>query len=270
MKKIFRYLIPCIAMSFVLTSCYDVMGTKAEIDEQYKVATPTVTLSSASALDYQTIQAVVSTGDASLVQEMGMIVAKKMDFSDAVYVAVEPNASATVTKNGFADLTKYYVKGYVFSKNGETITSEAVKVTTPEVKFTSDMLTGKKYTGSTIDYWGDAYNFNVYITLDENDPDVVYICDLEPYFASNDFTAAKGYNRIKGVIDYDKMVINIENGQGIGYSDVAFYAWSDDEDHITIDIINKGAQLKVHAFWLADGDGGAWAAYADDILLTAK
>ena len=35
MKKLFKYVIPCLAVTFMMTSCYSTMDDKASIDAQF-------------------------------------------------------------------------------------------------------------------------------------------------------------------------------------------------------------------------------------------
>lgn len=84
---------------------------------------------------------------------------------------------------------------------------------------------GLRFTGNVADYWNSAYTFDV--TLAQCEGTIVYIQNLDPYFAENGFTAADGSNILAGELvvaaDGKSATITCQLGQEIGYNDCKFY-----------------------------------------------
>lgn len=84
---------------------------------------------------------------------------------------------------------------------------------------------GLRFTGNVADYWNSAYTFDV--TLAQGEGTIVYIQNLDPYFAENGFTAADGSNILAGELvvaaDGKSATITCQLGQEIGYNDCKFY-----------------------------------------------
>ena len=72
MKKLFKYVIPCLAVTFMMTSCYSTMDDKASIDAQFaQYANPVMNSTIASATTFETGTATASVGSLENVQEVG-------------------------------------------------------------------------------------------------------------------------------------------------------------------------------------------------------
>ncbi len=84
---------------------------------------------------------------------------------------------------------------------------------------------GLRFTGNVADYWNSAYTFDV--TLAQGEGTIVYIQNLDPYFAENGFTAADASNILAGELvvaaDGKSATITCQLGQEIGYNDCKFY-----------------------------------------------
>ena len=84
---------------------------------------------------------------------------------------------------------------------------------------------GLRFTGNVADYWNSAYTFDV--TLAQGEGTIVYIQNLDPFFADNGFTAASGSNILAGELvvaaDGKSATITCQLGQAIGYNDCMFY-----------------------------------------------
>ena len=85
-------------------------------------------------------------------------------------------------------------------------------------------VNGMRFTGRVSDYWGSVYSFNV--TLAQGEGTIVYIQNLDPYFAENGFTAADGSNILAGELvvaaDGKSATITCQLAQAIGYNDFMF------------------------------------------------
>ena len=133
MKKIFRTLIPCLAMAMALTGCYDEMDDKAVIDAKYALdGTPTVSMSGATANDHSSATVTASVSSVDGVVESGFMVAGSADFSNSKAYIVENATSISTTITGLSELTTYYVKAYAFLGDGRLVYSDAATFTTLE------------------------------------------------------------------------------------------------------------------------------------------
>ena len=135
MKNIFKYIIPCLAVAFALTSCDSTMDDKASIDAQYAKATnTTAAVADVVAVDYQSVAATGTVSSVEDVVEVGIQVSTTADFSTGVKSV--PNdtieTSFTLAANGLNELTEYYVRAYAVTRAGGTVVSPAATVSTPK------------------------------------------------------------------------------------------------------------------------------------------
>ena len=282
MKKIFRTLIPCLAMAAALTGCYDEMDDKAVIDAKHVLAnTPSVTISSATADDYSsaTVTGAISTVEG--VVEAGFMVSTSSDFSGAkIYALDEVSSTLTTTLSGLAELTTYQVKAYAFLADDRIVYSEVASITTPQAPpLSAALLDGKTYTGTANGYWGDVYSsMSVTIVADETDENKVYVQNLDPYFASYGYVASSGYNVYEGVLDPETETITVASGQEVGYSDVVINSFNtndpdtaDGYGDVVITVVSKGAALKIaNSFGVMSLSQGWWEIYYGGITLNVK
>ena len=133
MKKLFKYMIPCVTMALSLTSCSDTMDDKADIDAKYeKLELPAIAVASAVADSYMAGTAEGTLSDVENAQEVGFQVSTDETF--ATYVTFISDEVATEFEVELSDLeekTTYYVRPYVFTKTGQTICGTATSFTTP-------------------------------------------------------------------------------------------------------------------------------------------
>ena len=135
MKQILKYMIPCLTAVFALTSCYDTMDDKADIDAKYyQVPTATVTLSAASATDFQTISATADFTGGSEILEEGIQITTDSTFVKVLKTVANDtiDASFTATVDGLSELTTYYVRAYAVTIAGGTVVSKVQTITTPK------------------------------------------------------------------------------------------------------------------------------------------
>lgn len=202
MKKIMKLMIPCLAVAFSLTSCYDTMDDKASIDAQYeKASSATVSLGSVTAVDFQTITASASVGNHQEILEEGVQISTNNDFS--TNVTSLPNdtidASFEVEKGGLTELTTYYVRAYAVTKTAGTIVSDVQSVTTPKAPiFPIDGM----YIATEWDYnqdtgeWDNGGQYEMAVTFDESDPTIVNITNIW----DGGMTIQGQYDAAKGIV----------------------------------------------------------------------
>lgn len=287
MKNIFKTLIPCLALTVGLASCYDEMDDKAVIDAQYALAnTPSVTIASATALDFSSASVSASLSEVEGVVEVGFYVATSADFSNSkTYVLDGVNSTFEKTLAGLAEKSTYHVKAYAYLGDGRLVFSEATSVATPQAPpLTTELLSGKTYTATVNDYWSEAYTFEVTLMADASDENKIYIQNLDPYFASYGYVAEVGCNIFEGVLDTEKEIITVPASQLIGYGELVLAALdSDDPDaaednenygksDLIIKVVGKGASLQfVNAFGIYDAaQGGWWTLYYGGFTLNVK
>lgn len=279
MKNIFKTLIPCLALAVGMTACYDEMDDKATIDAKYALAnTPSVAISSVSALDYSSVAVSGTVSSVEGVVEVGFMVATAADFSDAKIYAVSAVATSfETTLAGLAEMTSYSVKAYACLGDNRIIYGEAATVTTPQAPpLSTELLSGKTYTANVTSYFESTYQFAVTLMADAADPTKIYVQNLDPYFASYGYVAEAGYNKFEGVLDAETETITVAQGQLIGYGGVALAAFNnadpdaaDGYSDLIIKVISKGAALQIqNAFGMYEG--GWWELYYGGITLNVK
>lgn len=278
MKKIFKFIVPCMALACMMTSCYDTMDDKADVEAAWGSAeTPSVTLNSVNA---EATSAEVSfTVSAQKYQEVGVAVSASADMSNPVYTAAESadGTNFTVTAKKLTPMTSYYIAAYAVNAYGQRAMSQPQQMTTPDIKLTVDMVCGHFASAEYADYWGDPSQITDLIV--EPDPDNangVVVKNLDPYFASNGLTADKGYNIFKGEIDLDKNTITVYAEQPIGYKDVFLLAVdapslaeAEGYDDLHISIKDYGETLVLENAW-GTYSGGWWSLQNGPIVLSKK
>lgn len=179
MKKIFKYIIPCLTFALVMASCNDTMDDKAAIDALYdNLEDPIVLVSSAEADTYETGVAYGSLEDLTNAYEVGFQVSTDASFADYVsFVCDEVANSFSAELSGLEELTTYYVRSYVFTKTGKTLYSQAISFTTPkapiyEIDGTYTVEEFNMESGES----GGTYQMEVY--FDEENPNKVYLYNL--------------------------------------------------------------------------------------------
>lgn len=272
MKNIFK-IMPVVALAMACTSCNDLIDDKAAIDAKYHIELPTLSLQSATAVDYSTVSVSYTISDIKGLANVGVQVATTSDFANPEYIEIEPETTGTALAAGLAPDTKYYVRLYAYTPDNCTY-SEAKEVTTPSVPLTAALLEGKTYKGATTSYFGDDYSFAVTFVADAEDPYKVTVCDLDPYFASNGYVASKGVNMYEGVLDPETGIITVASGQQVGYKDVVVQAFDDadpdvaeDYDDIKIKLNNYGASITIMNAFGVLSSGGWYELYYGGLTL---
>lgn len=163
MKNIFKTFISCMALSIAVTSCYDVIDDKADIDGQYEQASDvTASMSGASTPSFSEISASGSISGTEGVLEAGFMLSTSADFATySSYKSEEVATSFTTTIGNLTEATTYYIRCYAYTVGGTKV-SEVTTVTTPAVPVYD--LNG---TYTAVDYStdddsaGDAYEVTV-------------------------------------------------------------------------------------------------------------
>ena len=209
MKKIFKYLIPCMAFALALTSCNETMDDKAVIDGKYEsFDIPEFSVSSAAAMNYESALLTGAVSDLDNVQEVGFQVATDAQFTNAQIVTCEEvSALFSAEIEGLTEKTTYYARAYVFTKTGVTLYSEATSFTTPKAPIYSidGAYTVTEYDANTGEVNG-TYQMNV--TFDGTNPNKVYISNIWD-----------GGETIQGVYDEATNTISVPTNQNIYYYD---------------------------------------------------
>ena len=86
---------------------------------------------------------------------------------------------------------------------------QEVKVTVSQ-KAGLDLSKMVKYSGKMIsEAYGDEYDATIGLVWDEEDPSVVTVCNLDPYFAMNGLDVAAGVNYVKAIYFSEENIIAI-------------------------------------------------------------
>lgn len=123
------------------------------------------------------------------------------------------------------------------------------------------------------DYWGDVYDFSVTIAPDPDDITKVIIQNLDPYFVSYGYTAARGYNQFSGQVNDEKTQIVAPKNQLVGYQDVFLFgsdaANFDDASGLTDLVIEIGPNTITFPYaWGLRSASGYWCLYNGPMTLT--
>ena len=241
MKNIFKYMIPCLAVAFGLTSCNSTMDDKASIDAMYEKATTAVaTLGSTNADDYQTITVNGSVTNQAEVVEVGFQVSKASDFSaGATYYNVdEVVQDFSCTIGGLEEKTTYYVRAYAATRTAGIIFSEAKTVTTPAAPiFPLDgTYTVKEmaFDDESGEWVAPEETYEITVAFDEKDPTIVNITNIW----DGGMTVQGQYDEAKGTItvpnmqviyvhaSYGDVWIRGVNDQVSGYTDAVTFTFT--------------------------------------------
>jgi len=158
MKNYYKYIIPCLAITLLFSSCYDTMDDKASIDALYETLTnPVVNATTATAETYQTATATGSVATLENVQEVGFQISTDSSFGKYETVTCEEvSQEFTAEFSGLEEKTTYYVRSYAFTKTGITVYGETTTFTTPKSPIFDIEGT---YTATTYQLNWDDYNF---------------------------------------------------------------------------------------------------------------
>ncbi len=158
MKKLFKYVIPCLAAAFMLTSCNSTMDDKAAVDARFtQYANPVLNSATATATTFETATATATVESLENVQEVGFQISTDASFSSyESIVCEEVSESFSASFSGLKEETTYYVRSYAFTKTGLTVYGEATSFTTPKSPIFDIEGT---YTASTSLLDFDTYEF---------------------------------------------------------------------------------------------------------------
>lgn len=252
----------------LLASCADEVVVKDEADKTI-FPTSAVFVSDMKLVENGNksiiVSAVVANVDTLNVMEYGFIYSTNENLSNpsAVKVAVKEDGEMSA-KISIAPSTTYYIAAYAYVR-GAAVQSEAITVKTNDPDpITVASLNGSTYYATGVsDAWGDLWNIET--TLVAGEGDSIYVCNLDPYFATNGFVAANGYNVLGGVLtvseDGASATITCSPGQPIGYQDVVFYGYDMDAGNI-LDIVIEIYQYGQYAAlmtWTGTYSGGWWS-----------
>jgi len=111
----------------------------------------------------------------------------------------------------------------------ETGASSRISFTVKDLDHPLSAFLGTWTLAGVADYWGDVYDFAFTIVApDASDVTYVEVHDLEPYFASYGYTAARGYNILRGYANDAKTTIECdETGTAFGYSTTYWVSFND-------------------------------------------
>lgn len=274
MKSIFKYL-PVIALAVAATACDDLIDDKSVIDGKYAVSLPTVEFQNLKVVNYSTIEVTYTFSSISGVADAGIQVASDATFEKSSWLSFSEIAtSATTIVSDLSPDTKYFARVF-FSTNDGTVFSDSKEFSTPSVPLTSSLLVDKVYKASSVEeYFGKIFDFELSFETVEGSDYAVKINNLEPYFASNGFTADKGKNIFEGTLDPETGIITVPAGQAIGYQDVALMAFDDADpdvaeeyDDLYIEVINYGASIRFVNAWGMLSSGGWYSIYYGGLTL---
>lgn len=236
MKKLFKYILPLMAVALVLVSCEDLIDDKSAIDSQYAKATSAaVSLGSVQAVDYQTIAATASVANPSEVIEEGIQLSTDANFGAAILSI--PNdtieESFNITYGSANYETTYYIRAYAVTKTAGTILSDVQSVTTPTppLILTWKSLGKATYREDCISTFWNVDNLVYKLDLQECEQIPGYYRLMNPYGAAygynedGDFDASKDYYLEIHAEDPTAVYIGYSpTGCNWGYGEITIYS----------------------------------------------
>lgn len=265
MRKLRYILLPVVAVALCLTSCYDEMGSKAEIDAKYaSTVQPSLTVNSVTP-SYYTLAIEGAVSDTTDVIETGVQVSETEDFANyTAYHALELANTFNVDVTSLEENTTYYVRSYAVTRAAGTAVSEAQSVTT---------LYAPVY-----DIAG-SYTATEYTINDDNEMEVSGTYPMTVAFVEGSTTAVEitnlwgGEYTITGTYDAEANVIYVPTQQQIydhpTYGPVYAYGVNDSMSAYTRTIAfyftPKGGRM-TSSIWQARVSAGAFGMYWMDML----
>ena len=236
MKKLFKYILPFMAVAITLVSCEDLIDDKSAIDSKYARATnAAVSLGSVQAVDYQTITATASVANPGEVIEEGIQLSTDANFgADILSIPnTEVAESFEITYGSAAYETNYYVRAYAVTKTAGIILSDAQSVTTPTppLILTWKSLGKATYREDCISTFWNVDNLVYKLDLMECEQIPGYYRLMNPYGAAygynedGDFDASKDYYLEIHAEDPSAVYIGYSpTGCNWGYGEIAIYS----------------------------------------------
>lgn len=120
------------------------------------------------------------------------------------------------------------------------------------------------YTAHYVSYWGDEYDAEITIEKDPDDVSMVWISNLDPYFASYSYKAPT-YNYFYGNVNDDKTILSIPVGQAVGYSTVTLETTTDAPVQLSI---SEDGKTLTSLGMFGVYSGGWWELYLSGIVFT--
>lgn len=166
MKKIFLYLMPCLAFLACLTSCDDEMGAKADVDNAFaSTEQPAVTMTAAQ-VNITTISMTGAVDNIDNVLEVGFQVSETEDFASCESYPAETVAqSFAVNVSELEEMTTYYVRPYAVTRAAGTAVGAFSAVKTSELPiYTVDgTYSVQEYSLNDNDEWEADGNYDLTI-----------------------------------------------------------------------------------------------------------
>ncbi|MBR2035849.1 MAG: hypothetical protein IKL03_04950 [Bacteroidaceae bacterium] len=269
MKKINIKFLSLLALTAGLwASCADEVVVKDEADKSI-FPTSAVSVSDMKLVENGNksiiVSATVTNADTLNVLEYGFVYSTNEDMSNpsAVPVAVKEDGEMTA-KISIAPSTTYYIAAYAYVR-GAAVQTETISVTTnnPDPISVANLNGSTYYATGVPDAWDELWNIET--TLVAGEGDSIFVCNLDPYFATNGLVASKGYNILGGVLtvseDGSSATITCSPGQAVGYNDVVFYGYDMETGNIldiVIEIYNYGQSAALKN-WTGTYSGGWWS-----------
>ena len=224
-----------------------------------------------------TVSAVVANADTLNAMEYGFIYSTDENLSDPASVKVSVKEDGEMSaKLPIAPSTTYYVAAYAYVR-GAAVQTEAITVTTnaPDPITLASLDGAVFYATGISDVWGESsYNFEA--TLVAGNGDSIFVCNLDPYFATNGIVASNGSNILGGVLaiseDGSSATITCSSAQPMGYSDALFMGFDptanggegDFANDIVLTIKNYGAAASLTPGYgvYTPGQGGFYTLFS--------
>lgn len=261
MRKIFKFMIPCLAAAFMLTGCYDTMDDKAEIDAQYEsqYPTPELAISSVNAVAYNVADINLTVSNPLALAEVGVEIAETEGFENSSEIVSSDSIRAdyTISVDGLSELTTYYVRLFAMGKNGKVIHSNVVSVTTPEAPPTplEGVYTTKEYAYSNGSWIAPTSTYDIEIAFAEGSTTDVLITNIWD----------GGYT-VKGTYNAEKQTISVKDGELIYEHSSYGNVWIEDaygEGTITFEFTPRGGHMESTPMYALCGAGSFGIFYLD-------
>lgn len=261
MKNISKTLILCLTLAGGLTSCYDEMDSKESIDQLYEANdAPTVSVSSASATSFSSIEVNGSVSTDQNILETGVMVSTSADFATySTYPSEEVSTTFTIAIPSLNDNTTYYVRAYAVGRSN-TAVSESKEIKTPIAPIfdlNGTYSVQQYYYDDDAGEWTLDDSYEVEIAFEEGSTDKVTISNV---FGGG--TVIKGiYNETKSLISVaaEQIIMN-HNKYGEVFMLPVNNAMASYVDNATFTFQSKGGYMS-SSIWQARCSAGSFGMY---------
>lgn len=230
------------SIALAAISCNKPAPEKAAVESSFDACAPVPTASiDAQSFSTNGLTATVKVSFSGVTEaaqdglSLGLVYSTDPTFSQSSFIPADKleDGTYTMTCNVVAK-SKTYFKAAAANKGGSSY-SETLAMDIPDIPFYLK-ISGTYFVKETSEAYGDEYEHDIEIALDENDNTKCIIKNIEPYFAKNGYLFDRGLNYLNGIVDNDAETITVPAFTSINLGSRMVCGVSDDS---ILDIVFK-------------------------------